>query len=426
MSDDIEGGGAGAGAGAGAGEGEGGAAAAVVVPTKEAAPAKPTWKEALDKVRDAIGATKGAADPGRTDGGEGGEGAAAAEPAETADAREARLSALSPEDRAAAEAVEAEAAAGAGAADDALIIDLGPLREGEEPIRIAAEDQAMADHIRSLKNRAATYDASLRIREEGEAYRAQADEMRYEVRLDPGGFLLESLRTPQGTIRSDDAAHVARILLTQPGVFDAPIRADGTTLKEWIVALAEHPAALPQEAELAEAARLKRATERKPLVEAMKFENQNARALVRTAYKAVDDFVPEAWTQAQRDQLVADVSRDLQEAQSRERVRVTDPRRVPGFVERRLKAFGVAPRAKNGTAGVGAGRPETKSSARTGPSGQKLVATDEARRRAAGPGPGAGSPAAGIPKPPAGTKLTGKDNAFDFVRKHLGSLRRAP
>ncbi len=428
MIDDLgtDGGAAGADGGAAGGDG---AAAAPAAGTKGAEKKGLSFKDAMAQVRTAIGATKSETDPGHAGGDDAGAAAAAA-PAETPEAREERLGALSPEDREAAEAVEREAAAAGGGTDDGvddvLIVDLGPMREGEEPIRIAAEDQAMADHIRSLVKRGVSYDASLKIREEAEAYRAQADEMRYEVQLDPGGFLIENLKNQNGAIRADDAAHVARVLLTQVGVLDAPIRADGTTLKEWIVALAAHPAAIAQEADLAEASRLKRANERKPLVERMRFENDNARQVMRAVYNTADAIVPESWTREQIDQLAVDVSRDLQDDQLRNRVRVTDPKRVPGFVERRLKAFGVAPRGKNGTAGAGAGRPGTQSPARTGPSGQRLVATDDARRRAASPGPGAGSPAAGIPALPPGTKLTGKNNAFDHIRKNLAALRRAP
>ena len=181
------------------------------------------------------------------------------------------------------------------------------------------------------------------------------------------------------------------------------------------------------DAEQFRADRVERVAKVKPQVDRMKFENTNARQCVRAVYSTVEKIAPADWSREQRDQLAADVTRDLQDLQRSERVSVTDPKRVPKLVESRLSRFGVAPnRGKGGGNGAGAGRPVSKTTDRTGPSGQQLRATDTLRRRAAGPGPGAGSPAAGIPKPPAGTKLTGKDNVFDFIRNRLPALRRAP
>lgn len=375
-----------------------------------------TFRDAMAVVRDGIKATKGEADPARAaidgaggaaDGGDGGDGGEQ----ESAEALEERLAAMTPEDRAAEETRLSELAA-----SDPLIIDLGARREGEEPIRIQAADQQMADQIRALQNRAVAYDESIRIRDEAEAYRAQADEMSYGVQLDPAGFLLENLKSSENF--TADAMHVARVLLTQPGVLE--------NMKDWVVALAAHPEAIPQEARLANADRVERKTKTEPLVKQRQFENKNARDLVREAYRVVQANVPD-WAPPAYDSFVRDIVRDLQDVQQQENVRVTDPRRVKGLVERRLKAFGVAPGAvRVGAGGGGNGRLTGKPGKPTGPSGQQLVATDTARRRAAGPGPGAGSPAAGIPKPPAGTKLTGKNNVFDFIRERLPALRRAP
>ena len=372
---------------------------------------RPSFADAFAKVREEIAGVAGVVE---------GEEAAAGDgvlPAETAESREARLEALSPEERAAAEAAEG-AADGGGAADDVLVVDLGAMREGEEPIRIQAEDQAMADHIRSLVNRAATRDTSMRIREEAESIRAQVDEQKYAVQLDPADFLLRSLGELPPAARTADAVHLAKVLLTQPGVLDQ--------VKGWVGALAAHPEALEAETRLVRSDRIERREKVEPLVKQMQFENLNARQVVRAAYRTVDDTVPDSWTPQQRDRLVADVIRDVQDLQRQERVAVTNPARVAGLVKARLEPFGMAPRGSKPAAGAGAGRPGSITPGRTGPSGQQLRQTDSARRRAAGPGTGQGSPVAVMPKPPAGTKLTGKDNAFDFIRKHMPALRRAP
>jgi hypothetical protein len=401
------------GAGAG-GAGAGGRA-------KDGSAKRQTFKEALEQVRAAVNATAGQRDPMRGAGEDGGEDGADEggddAPAESAEDREARLGALSSEEREQVEADEAAAESAAAAGDEVLIVDLGPAREGEEPIRIQAEDQQMADHIRSLINRAATHQTSLKIREEAEGFRAQAEEMQYDVQLDPGGFLLANLAKSGAPVQ--DAAHVAKLLLTRPGVL--------ASIKDWVVALAATPAALDSEAKIMNAERVERRQKVEPQVKRLKFENQNARACVRKAYDVVEALAPATWKPEQQNEFVRDIIRDLNDLQQSEKVRVTNPDRIKGLVERRLARIGVAPRsAKAGRAGAIPGRPGSKTPARTGPSGQELVRTDAARRRAAGPGPGAGSPAARIPKPPAGTKLTGKNNVFDHVRKILPALRRAP
>lgn len=404
---------------AASGAAAGGAGAADAGNGGDGKPQRLSMHDALDIVRKGIGATKGQADPARAGGADVGADEAAGdaegeEQGETADQIEARLAAMEPAEREAEEARLAELAA-----NDPLIVDLGAMREGEEPIRIVAADQQMADHIRSLQNRAISHSASLAIREEAEGYRAQADELRYEVQLDPSGFLLSNLKDQNGNVRVGDAQHIVRVLLTQPGVLDS--------VKEWVTALAQHPEAIAAEARIANADRIERNAKVKPMVDAMKFENANARQCVRASYNAIEKLAPATWTQEQRDQLNADVIRDLQDLQRSERISVTDPKRVSKLVESRLSRFGVAlNNGKGGGNGAGAGRGGAKTPTRTGPSGQQLRETDTLRRRAAGPGPGAGSPAAGIPKPPAGTKLTGKNNVFDHLRRSIAGLRRAP
>ncbi len=411
------------GGGAGAGEGAAGAAAGKGAD-------RMSFKSAFDKVREeAAGAGAGAGGGADDADGDAGAGAAGDEGAgegegegeidvtrfadETPEEREERLAGMSDGDRAAYEAAEAE-----------LIVDIGARRDGEEPIRIQATDKAMADQLRALTARAENRETTLRLREEAEAIRQQADEMQYEVQLDPTGFVTKSLSTsPTGLA---DAVHMVKFLVTRPGVLNA-LTGDGkTTLGKYISLLSATPDAIAQEARIADADSIQRRQQAAPRVEQMKRENQNARACVRAAYNAVDEIVPDEWSDQQRGAVVSDVIRDLQELQQSERVRMTDPARVKKLVQDRLTRFGVAPKGeKRSSAGGGKGRAGSKTPTPTSPSGRQLVATDGARRRAAGPGPGAGSPAARIPKPPAGTKLTGKNNVFDHVRKMLPALRRA-
>lgn len=412
----------GGGAGAG-GEGAGGAAAGKGAD-------RMSFKSAFDKVREEAagagagagggegeGGDGGAGDGGDGDGGAGGEGEGEIDVTqfadETPEEREERLAGMSADDRAAYEAAEAE-----------LIVDIGSRRDGEEPIRIQATDKAMADQLRALTARAENRETTLKLREEAEAIRQQADEMQYEVQLDPTGFITKSLgNSPTGLA---DAVHMVKFLVTRPGVLTA-LTGDGkTSLGAYISLLARTPDAIAQEARIADADSIQRRQQAAPRVAQMKAENQNARACVRAAYTAVDDIVPDEWSDQQRGAVVSDVIRDLQELQQSERVRTTDPARVKKLVQDRLARFGVAPKgAARSNAGGGKGRAGSKTPTPTSPSGRQLVAADGARRRAAGPGPGAGSPAARIPKPPAGTKLTGKNNVFDHVRKMLPALRRA-
>lgn len=398
--------------------GAGGAAA----PKADAAPR--SFKDAMAAVRAELGKGKPAAngdagaageggEGGDGAGGEGGEGGA---PAETDEAFETRIAELAPEEQTAER--DARDAVARGEPDPRFLVELAPLREGAEPIRFVTESQEDADAIRHLQRRAASGESALRIREQAEAIRAQADEARYQVEVDPASFIAENLTDPA------DASTLARFFLTRPGVLEA------LNAKGWLTAILGAPEAIEHEGIVADAQMVKRREKVAPLVEARRFENQNARACVRRAYEAIDAAVPADFTDDQRNRIVSYVVRDLQEIQRAENVRVTDPKRVPQIVGEVLKSFGVAPGAKKAPAGGGNGRGPAKPGARPGPSGQDLRATADARRRAAGPGPGAGSPAAAIPKLGKGkegeTSSERWKRGFDHIRSAIRTLRRSP
>lgn len=433
-------GGAGAGAGAGAGgggidasqlddggdDGEGAGAAGAAAPR--------TFKDAMASVRTERGARAAAGGKGpdgsaSDDDGEGGEGGAVGgdlggdggeggEAAETDEAFEARIAELTPEEQE-GERGAREAIAN-GEPDPRLLVELPPLREGEEPIRFLAEDQQLADTIRHLQKQAGATGTAVRIREQAEAIRAQADEERFEVEVDPVSFMQRTMQDP----RDFDA--LGRFFLTRPGVLDA--------MKPWLAGLLDAPEAVEHEAELADARMMKRRERVAPMVEARRFENTNARQCVRRAYETIDTLVPATMPEDRRSALVRYVVRDLQERQQGANVRVTDPKLVPGIVKEVLTSLGVATETKRVPTGAANGRPPAKAGARTGPSGQDLVRLDGARKRATGSGAGAGSPTPTIPKPPKGTMLTrGKDksgkvipSAFDHLRAAIRNIRRAP
>lgn len=373
------------------------------------------------KSGDDTGAGEGEGDggEGRAGDGEGGDGAGG-EAQETDEQFETRIAALEPEEQTAER--EAREAILNGESDPRLTLEFEPMREGEEPYRVVAEDQAMADHIRHLQRRARAGDTAHAIREQAEAIRAQADELQFEVDVDPVSFMARREWSP-----SDHVA-LARFLLTQPGVLGAKV--GNATLGEWVAALAENPDALGAEAERAEAVMIKRREKVEPQVKQRRFENQNARQCVRRAYETVDKLVPKGWTDEQRNRIVDYVIKDLQDVQRNEQVTVTDPKRVPLIVEGVLKAFGVAPGSPPARTGAGNGRPTGKGPGRTGPTGKDFVKGGESRRRAAGPGAGAGSPTAQIPPLPKGKE--GESSAdrwkrgFAHVRSAIRTLRRAP
>lgn len=338
-------------------------------------------------------------------------------PAETPEEREERLSQLTPEEREAAEIAEAAAAI-----PGDLVVDLGPRRAGEESFKVVAETKADADHLRNLINRAADRDTVLRIREEADDLRAEADELKYVVQLDPSGFVLDQIRTP------DDRVQLARTLFTDPTVFAA--------MKDWVEALVEHPEALDAERERQESRNIIRQSKVKEHVEMRRFVDRNERSLIRTTHKSLESLLP--------DHLLSDTGKynavfgaimsQLQYIKQSERVHAIDPKRVPGLIQHHLSIYGVQPRS-NGTKGSKEGAPPAKPPvgqkppARQ-PTGVQLKAQSDARRRAAGAGPGAGSPAATMPKLPAakpGTSASDRwKQSFAHIRAHLPSLRKAP
>lgn len=432
-SDDGDGGDAGAGGGGGARGGSNAIRDAI----RDFRGSRAAGKDGKDG-KGAAGGAGGAGKPGDRggagDGGEGGDGAGGegdgggeggdgdgGEAQETDEQFEARIAALEPEEQDAER--EAREAILNGEPDPRLLLEFEPLRDGEEPYRLVAEDQAMADHIRHLQRRARAGDTAHAIREQAEAIRAQADEREYEIDVDPVAFMQSRVKNPS------DFAPFVRFLVTRPGVLGTKV--GNATLGEWVAALVENPDALGAEAERADAVMITRREKIAPMVEQRRFENRNARQCVRSAYDTIDKLAPKDWTDETRNKVVDYVIRDLQDLQRQENVTVTDPKRVPKLVEEVLKTFGVAPGRPAARTGAGNnGRPPAKPGGRTGPTGQDFVRNGGARRRAAAPGAGAGSPAAQLPQ--LEKRKAGESSAdymkrgFDKVRGYLKTLRRAP
>lgn len=327
---------------------------------------------------------------------------------ETPEELEARLAAMTPEEREDEETRLLEQA-------EQLVVELPPRREGEEPLRIEAPDQATADAMRAALNRGNRIGAVERLRDEAETRFAEADEIRYIVRADPTGFLDENVQDPV------DRGHIVQFLLTRPGTMNAKI--GNTTIGEWLRGVLDDPDTLGTEARLVESDRIRREKVVGQQLEVQRFEEKNARTCRKAMLSAIDTLVPEDWPDERRDRLFMDAWNDLRGKLRQENLRTADPRGMTGLVQGRLAQYGVAPRA-SGTKTPAGKRPGAAKPPVTSRTASDLKRTVTARRLAAGAGPGAGSPVAGIQKPPKGTLLTarkGKDgkmvaSVFDYLR----------
>ena len=71
--------------------------------------------------------------------------------------------------------------------DNPLEVELLPRRDGEDGLRILADDPETADALRALTNRAAEADRAEQTLELADSYRQQAEEQQFVVRADPVG-----------------------------------------------------------------------------------------------------------------------------------------------------------------------------------------------------------------------------------------------
>lgn len=303
-----------------------------------------------------------------------------------------------------------------------LLVVIDGAREGETfPIEVS--DVETADRLRQLQRAALRGDQARALREEAAAMREEAEEFSYVVEMDPAGVITEAITKPE------DQLHLAKYLLTRPGVLEQA--------EAWLVELLNDPEkVLPTQRRLVEADRIERREAVKGVVETKRALDKNARQLVQAAQRSIDSLVPEAWSVDARRQLYKDVLADLRETNRYEAAEAErrgvqhdgrmDPRRVAGMVQRRLALLGVAPRAAKPVSGTPAAAGTTPA-AIPGATAETLKAARAAKAAAASAPPGAGSPSATIPPaPPYDPKQKGTpiQQAADHVRRFVSGLRK--
>lgn len=388
-------------------------------------PAKPAmFKEALDRRDEATRAAEAAA-----------QGAAAATGAPPAGEPAATPPEGTPEGVEGAEGAEGaegdptagDQGEGAETLDEALVVELPAARPEEEAVPIEVNDPAVAERLRQLVKGYARRQEAERIREEASQLRQEAEEINYAVELDPAGVVEQTLRSPA------DQAHLARYLLTQPGVLER--------VQEFAMQLLDSPDSLPQLRALAEAERIKRREHVQGEVTKKRELDRNAAQIIKTTTRSIETLVGDSLNDGARETLFHDVLGDLQRYAREQNLRIVDPRIIPGMVQKRLAAYGVAPKAKSQPperSTTPAATPKAPAAAPTPPAaavppqktGAQFTAARAARRAAAAAPPGVGAPVpSGITKPPPfdpkqpGTAI---QQAANWARRTLASRRQGP
>ena len=297
-------------------------------------------------------------------------------------------------------------------AEPDLTVTIDGAREGES-VQIQVDSVETADRLRQLQRAAMRGNQARAMREQAEQMRNEGEEFRFMVEADPAGVVNEIITQPA------DQAHLAQFLLTRPGVLEQ--------VRSWVEALiSADDVTIGREGKLIEADRLTRRDAVQMQIQEKRELNRNASQLVARAERAIEAFVPEGWTEEQKGLLYTDILGDIRATARAENVRVLDPRRVDGMVQRRLTLLGLAPRVaapvSDGT--PPAGKPPA---VQKRPTPETFKAARGARASAASAPPGVGSPAAQIPKPPAydptkrGTPI---QQAAAFARSIVSAVRK--
>ena len=321
-----------------------------------------------------------------------------------------------------------------------LKIKMPGARDGEVD-EIEASDAKTAETLNRVARGYARREQAEAIRDEAQQLRDQSDDIRYAAELDPAGIVLSSIQGPA------DVDHLFRFLATRAGTLERN--------REWTAALLDQPDGVASQAAALDAERITRRDQvRGTITEKMAFDD-NARTLVKTVRKSIGSLAPESFTEESLGLLERDVRQDMiavvnwqigkymdDNGITRDRngrptraipleVRMLDPRRVPGLIQRRFSLLGVAPRKESLPAEPGtlpAGR-VTAPVGKTPLTAEALKAARSARAAAASAPPGAGSPVAGLTKPPAydpKEKGTAIQQAGRWARDRVAGLIKTP
>lgn len=303
--------------------------------------------------------------------------------------------------------------------ENALVVALPGAREGEE-FEIQVDSHEAAERLRQLRN------SSMRgneVRAAREDIARQLDEIngvRQMIETDPAGFVADVV-LPESPEAAD---HLVLYTLTQPEVFRrlAPtLKALLTDEREFRTVAAEQKAA---RAEMTQQAQTR--------IQEGRIVQQNFRDI----QSSVAAMIPS--DRADVELVTRDCLRDLKAYADRYNLLTIPVHEVPTILATRLQAIGInpveaaaraaetavrnaaavgpngrhpAPRAPGsapitnaGTGGAPTGRPSTPA-----PNGKRFVASSVARKNAAAPSGGAGSPPGGTPAftstKPDGTKM---------------------
>lgn len=405
----------------------GGEAPAAAVPAE---PVGSAIQQAVDKARAAAAASPAAPATPAAPGTPGAPAAPAPPPAAVAappanetpeqkaqrEADEAVLAAAPAEVTAALDAEAAAAAAGEVPSD--LVVEIMPRREGEAPLELELDNKEVADAVRAAIRGAVRAEQAHAIREEAQVLRDEAEAINYQIDLDPAAIVLERLTDPA------DIDHMARVLLTQRGTLER--------LAEWIADMIEKPETIAREASLVKAERIERRDKIAPLVAERRQVDANARAILRTTQRSIETLAPANFDDAKRDMLYRDVLSDLRTYSREKNLKLIDTRVIPGFIQRRLSFYGVAPQKTDSAPPAGSPPPAGKPPAASvpQPTVEQIRAARQRRLAAASAPPGAGTPAAGgMPKPPKydpkqpGTAI---QQAAASARRFIGRMAGGP
>jgi hypothetical protein len=302
----------------------------------------------------------------------------------------------------------------------------------EAPFLMEVGDQESADILTDLNKRAARGDQARAIREQATLIRDDAederDRFKMVVDLDPAGVLQESVTDPR------DQVHLAKFLLTQPGVLE--------NVKDWIAAaLEDSPEDAAKRAELLELERYKRRDAVKDAVEKNMKSRRDFRHEKRSValgiHQAIESLAPEVFTKDSLDALYEDVAADVEAVRQNSPSKRIDGRNIPAIVTRRLKLYGHAPRGEKPVVKTGeTTRPSAPAAVKTTgvpakPAADTKVAPKTAqalrtaarqRQDATTASPGAGAQVSRTPAPPPydpAQKGNALEQRFAWARKTL-------
>jgi hypothetical protein len=295
-----------------------------------------------------------------------------------------------------------------GEAEPAFVAEIPGRRPGEEPIKLAVEDQETLERINQAIKGGLRRDELARATEAVNRQREELELVEQHMAIDPVGFLVEQ-------VKPEIQVDLARHLLSLPEVFEAITK----DIEEW-----QDPDKLALgRAELGRA-RSDRSRDTERQLRNMAAVKEQGRRIRDTVEAIVPGDMADDEAAMFRDDCLSDIAAHCR---AHPEIRSLRPDEVVGILERRLRHHGLTP--ESALAGLSSGQPLRRATAAApkkvpAPSipdeqtarttGAKLKqASVERREAAAVPGAGAGARPAKIELP-----------AQQGVKERIGSLRK--